>query len=74
MKEAVSYYLSLLPSNTTKILYVKKVLREGQDESLGHYFRRLLGHLLNGVRIFEVSEEGVIENLTLLSLFNWLIQ
>jgi hypothetical protein len=58
VNEAV-FYLSFLPPETVKFVVMRKTTHAKQlYESLAEYYHRTRYHLLNGVLIFEMDEEG----------------
>lgn len=59
LREAATY-LSLLKPDVLKILAVQPSFRPGNGESLAAYFSRLNSHLLEGISVIEVDDEGRI--------------
>ena len=59
LNEAV-FYMSYLPADMTKIICIKRAVYPGKMETLAEYYCRIDGHLLQGVKVFEVDEEGKI--------------
>jgi len=59
LNEAV-FYMSYLPDDITKILCMKKAIHAKKLETLAEYYCRTYGHLLSGVKIFEVDNFGKI--------------
>ncbi len=59
MNEAV-FYMSYLPDEMIKILCIKKATHAKKLETLADYYCRIDGHLLSGVKVFEVDDCGKI--------------
>ena len=59
LDEAV-FYFSFLPSETRKILCMKKTEYPGKTETLAEYYVRVHGHLLRDVTVYEISNQGRI--------------
>ena len=57
LDEAV-FYFSFLPTETKKILCMKKATYQGKTETLAEYYVRVHGHLLGDVFVYEITDEG----------------
>lgn len=55
--EAVMY-LRYLPAGTTRVLLMQRSDRASATETLAEYFVRLKKHLIRGIWVIEVSEDG----------------
>ena len=58
LDEAV-FYFSFLPSETTKLLCMKKAKHKKKKETLTEHFVRLHGHLLKDVVVCEISDDDI---------------
>lgn len=59
LNEAV-FYLNYLPTETKKIIAMKKSTYPGKTETLAEYYNRIDGHLLEGIEIIEIDDNGYI--------------
>lgn len=59
LNEAV-FYMSYLPENVTKIIAMQRSCYPGKMETLAEYYNRIDGHLLNGIHIAEIDQQGNI--------------
>ena len=62
LDEAV-FYFGFLPSQTTKILCMKKAMYPRKTETLAEYYVRVHGHLLRDVFVYEISDDGTIREI-----------
>lgn len=62
LDEAV-FYMSYLPTNTIKIICIKKSTYPNKTETLAQYYCRVKGHLLRDVKIFEADDFGNLTQL-----------
>lgn len=62
LDEAI-FYFSFLPKETKKILCMKKTTHPTKAETLAEYYVRVHGHLLSGVNVFEIDDEGKIKQI-----------
>ena len=62
LDEAV-FYFSFLPSETTKMLCMKKAEYPGKTETLAEYYVRVHGHLLRDVKVYELSNDEKIREI-----------
>ena len=62
LDEAV-FYFGFLPSDTKKLLCMKKAEYPGKAETLAEYYVRVHGHLLKDVFVFEISDDGLMRQL-----------
>ena len=62
LDEAV-FYFGFLPSQTTKILCMKKATYPRKTETLAEYYVRVHGHLLRDVFVYEISDDGTIKEI-----------
>lgn len=53
-------YMSYLPAKTKKIIAIGKSILSHKAESLAEYYCRINGHLLKGIEIAEVDDDGSI--------------
>ena len=60
LDEAV-FYFGFLPSETKKLLCMKKAVFRGKQETLAEYYVRAHGHLLEDVSVIEISDDGTIK-------------
>lgn len=60
LDEAV-FYFGFLPSETKKLLSMKKAVFCGKQETLAEYYVRTHGHLLEDVSVIEISDDGTIK-------------
>ena len=59
LNEAV-FYMSYLPSETLKIIAIRKSIHPTKTETLAEYYNRINGHLLSGIRILEIDDDGAM--------------
>ena len=57
MNEAV-FYMSYLPSDTKKVLVLKKAVHARKNETLAEYYYRINNHLLEQITLIEIDEFG----------------
>lgn len=51
------FYLSFLPETTVRFIVMRKDCHPKRGETLAEYWCRTDGHLLRGVRVFEIEDE-----------------
>jgi len=54
----VVLYMSFLPPGTKRIIAIKKATDPSKSETLAEYYCRINGHLLKGIEVDEISEDG----------------
>ena len=59
LNEAV-FYMSYLPADTLKIIAIRKSVHPTKTETLAEYYHRINGHLLSGIRILEIDDDGAM--------------
>lgn len=62
LDEAV-FYFSFLPTETKKILCMKKATYRGKTETLAEYYVRVHGHLMGDVFVYEISDDGTMKEI-----------
>lgn len=62
LDEAV-FYFNFLPKSVMKILCMKRTVFPGKEETLAEYYVRVHGHLLNEVKILEISDVGKVRKI-----------
>lgn len=62
LDEAV-FYFSFLPTETKKILCMKKATYRGKTETLAEYYVRGHGHLMGDVFVYEISDDGTMKEI-----------
>ena len=62
LDEAV-FYFSFLPTETKKILCMKKATYRGKTETLAEYYVRVHGHLLGDVFVYEIADDGAMKEI-----------
>ena len=62
LDEAV-FYFSFLPTETKKILCMKKATYRGKTETLAEYYVRVHGHLMGDVFVYEISDDGTLKEI-----------
>lgn len=59
LNEAV-FYMSYLPADTLKIIAIKKSVYPAKSETLAEYYYRINGHLLGGIKVLEIDDDGTM--------------
>ena len=62
LDEAV-FYFGFLPSETKKLLCMKKAVYPGKKNTLAEYYVQKHGHLLGDVFVYEITDDGVIRKI-----------
>jgi len=62
INEAV-FYLNYLPTDTKKIIVLKKATHAKRNETLAEYYFRINIHLLKGIMLFEIDTENIKINI-----------
>ncbi|MCI2112749.1 MAG: hypothetical protein LKJ92_04615 [Ruminococcus sp.] len=57
------FYFGFLPTETIKILCMKQSVCPGKNETLAEYYVRIHGNLLGDVKIFEVADNGKVNEI-----------
>ena len=62
LDEAV-FYFNFLPSETKKVLCMKRATFLGKGETLAEYYVRVHGHLMGDVFVYEISDDGTMKEI-----------
>ena len=61
--DEAAFYFGFLPSDTKKMLCMKKVVYQGKSETLAEYYVRVHDHLLGDVYVYEITDEKDIREI-----------
>ena len=65
-----AYYLSFLPTETTKIILMKQATHPSRKETLAEYYVRINHHLLQEIQVYEMDENSQALNIIGLPIIN----